>query len=225
MTEGYNVQLEHSPEESRSTLGNVTLKTSDGVILSSFPGYQDNRNVRDLSKNADLLVSQAVAKLEAAPLAAPNGGSSNCSGKTECCPEKTAAEKEACCGVKYGTSKEEAVVKGDCCAEETAGCKSKKSDCSTHDCSKADGAVAKATGGCCAGGECCFSVSQLVLIGLVLFVAAGAYHYLTSIYGGSTALPAEKVLPDGFEEKIAAAVGEGVAQAVDSVQAAVEEVA
>jgi len=236
MTEGYNVQLEHSSQESRSTLGDVTLKTVDGVVLSSFPGYQDNRNMRDLSRNADSLVSQAVAKLEAAPLPAPTGGSSNCSGKADCCPEKTAAEKVACCGVgvgvgvgvKYGSSKEEAAVKGDCCAEEAAaskaGCASKKSGCSTHDRSKTGGAVAEATRGCCAGGECCFSSSQLVLIGLMLVVAAGAYHYLTSIHGSSSALPASKVMPDGFDEKMAAAVGEGVAQAVGSVQAAVEEV-
>jgi len=186
MTEGYNVQLEHSSQESRSTLGDVTLKTVDGAVLSSFPGYQDNRNMRDLSRNADSLVSQAVAKLEAAPLPAPTGGSSNCSGKADCCPEKTAAEKVACCGVgvgvgvgvKYGSSKEEAAVKGDCCAEEAAaskaGCTSKKSGCSTHDRSKTGGAVAEATRGSCAGGECCFSSSQLVLIGLMLVVAAGA---------------------------------------------------
>jgi len=162
LSEGYNVQLKHMSDESQATLGNVSLKTTDGVTLSTFPGFQGNRFVRDMPRNAAKLVAEALCKLEEAipTLPAPTGGApSECAGQSMCCPDKSAAEKAECCGKKLG--EEAAAEMMPARMKAAAGRKA------------AEGSGGCTTKGGCAEGECGFSMVQLVLVGLVLVLAAG----------------------------------------------------
>lgn len=251
LSEGYNVQLKHSPDESQATLGNVSLKTTDGVTLSTFPGFQGNRFVRDMPRNAAKLVAEALCKLEEAtptlpaPSGSPTGGApSECAAQSTCCPDKSAAEKAECCGKKFG---EEAAVEemparmkaaaerkaaegGGCCTKE-GGCAKAEAKSKGKSEGKSEG---KSSGGCCAkmggcaDGECCFSMVQLVLVGLVLVLAAGLYHYFSSMQTSDATVPADKVLPEGLVEgaaKVAHEAVQGVAQAAEAAESVTEAVA
>jgi len=210
LSEGYNVQLKHMSDESQATLGNVSLKTTDGVTLSTFPGFQGNRFVRDMPRNAAKLVAEALCKLEEAipTLPAPTGGApSECAGQSMCCPDKSAAEKAECCGKKLG---EEAAA-GEMMPARMKAAAGRKA---------AEGSGGCTTKGGCAEGECGFSMVQLVLVGLVLVLAAGLYHYFSSMQASeATAVLADKVLPEGVVEgaaKMAHEAVQGVAQAAEA---------
>jgi len=74
LDEGFSVQLQHDSTESSALVGDVTLRTSEGVRLASCPGFQSNGKLRDRHSNGSRMIAAAKSKLEALTSAGTKDG-------------------------------------------------------------------------------------------------------------------------------------------------------
>lgn len=178
---GLSVQLKHDSREEQGRIGDVVLKSTEGVVLAACPKFQHNSNFMRREEFAADLAKEAADALEGAPTGGPvsTGG-------------EMAMAKEECCGKKK--------TGGDCCGAYKKAAKDCSTDCSTSeksccaDDAKAADATSCAAGSSCSLGGCCYSTPQMLMIGLGVALAL-------TFYFSSPATPVEaaaSILPDGM---------------------------